>query len=185
MQAVMIRHGETDYTHMEQRGFSGLGISFAPLTELGVRQAESVAKDTVLDGCQLILASPFTRAMQTAAIISRVTGLEMRVEVDLHEWSPDTTFEEMLSQQVADERYRDFVAQRGVHPTDRDVRWESAASVIDRVRGVLDRYREYDKVAVVCHGIVIERVMGQTGIKHCTPYVVDLRPDHDYNRWWH
>lgn len=185
MQVVMIRHGKTDYSYVEQRGFPGIGVNFAPLSELGVKQAEAVATDSALDGCQLIIASPFTRAMQTAAIISRVTGLEIRVEVDLHEWSPDSAHEETMLEHIADERYREYAELRGIHPSDRDVRWESAADVIARVQGVLDRYREYDKVAVVCHGVVIERVIGQDGIKYCTPYTVDLAPDHDYDRWWH
>ncbi len=50
-----------------------------------VRHGEATAIDERLKSAQLIVASPYTRALETAAIISRETGLKIRVEVDLHE----------------------------------------------------------------------------------------------------
>ncbi|MDY3908897.1 MAG: phosphoglycerate mutase family protein, partial [Eubacterium sp.] len=46
----------------------------APLTELGIKQAEEVSLSPLLEGCQVIVSSPYTRALQTAAIISKNTG---------------------------------------------------------------------------------------------------------------
>lgn len=57
----------------------------APLTELGIKQAEEVSLSPLLEGCQVIVSSPYTRALQTAAIISKNTGLNIKVEVDIHE----------------------------------------------------------------------------------------------------
>ena len=74
MQIILIRHGKPDYTPVDTRGFIGHGRSLAPLTPEGIAQAEKVAQQPVLQGIQLIAASPLTRALQTAAVISRATG---------------------------------------------------------------------------------------------------------------
>ena len=57
----------------------------APLTDEGVQQAELASKNEILKGSDLIVLSPYTRALQTASIISKV-------EIDLHEFIPDKTF---------------------------------------------------------------------------------------------
>ena len=71
MEIVFIRHGEPDKTEVDKRGFIGQGRDLAPLTELGVEQAEKVSSDPLLKGAQVIVSSPYTRALQTAAIISK------------------------------------------------------------------------------------------------------------------
>lgn len=83
MEMILIRHGEPDYSPCEKRGFIGQGHDLAPLTPEGVSQARAVAESPLLEGAQLLLSSPYTRAMQTASEISRVTGLAIQVELDL------------------------------------------------------------------------------------------------------
>lgn len=85
----LIRHGEPDYGAVSKLGFYGFGRSFAPLSERGVQQAEETAKDTRLLDADLIICSPYTRALQTAAIISREIDKEIVVEPELHEWIAD------------------------------------------------------------------------------------------------
>ena len=93
MKIVFIRHGEPDKTGVDNRGFIGQGRDMAPLTELGIKQAEDVSLNPLLEGCQVILSSPYTRALQTAAIISKNTGLDIKVEIDIHEFIPDKAFQ--------------------------------------------------------------------------------------------
>lgn len=85
MKIVFIRHGEPDKKEVDKRGFIGQGRDMAPLTELGIKQAEEVSLSPLLEGCQVIVSSPYTRALQTAAIISKNTGLNIKVEVDILE----------------------------------------------------------------------------------------------------
>ena len=89
MDLLLVRHGEPDYSDIDERGYIGHGRDLAKLTEKGVRQAERAAEDTRLQGAELILSSPYTRALQTASIISRITQIPLTVETDLHEWMPD------------------------------------------------------------------------------------------------
>lgn len=71
MRVVFIRHGEPDKTHVDLRGFSGQGRDMAPLSEQGIAQAQKVSYASILEGSELIVSSPYTRALQTAAIISK------------------------------------------------------------------------------------------------------------------
>lgn len=85
----LVRHGEPTYDHMLENGFWGFGRDFAPLTEKGKQQAKMTAKDIRLKDAEIIVSSPYTRALQTAQIISRETGIPVEVEIALHEWMPD------------------------------------------------------------------------------------------------
>ena len=113
MKIVFIRHGEPDYTPCWERGFIGHGKDLACLTPEGIKQAEEVSKNSILDGSELIIASPYTRALQTAAIISKNTQLNISVEINLHEFLPDKTFQ-YKGKEESDLLHRDFCDCRGI-----------------------------------------------------------------------
>ena len=167
MKIIFIRHGEPDKSVVDARGFIGQGRDLAPLTSLGMQQAEQAAADPRLTGCQLIVSSPYTRALQTAAIISRITGLDLLVETDLHEFIPDKTFQ-VKGEEEDKTLHRDFIACRGEYPPGETRRWETIASIIARTKPVLDRYaaQGYEKIAVVAPGGVIRRYTGAGLIAH-------------------
>jgi len=72
----LIRHGRYEAENPEE---------LCPLSAEGVRQAYECAEDERLKNCQLIMSSPFTRAMHTAAIFTRRLGLDVEVAPDLRE----------------------------------------------------------------------------------------------------
>jgi broad specificity phosphatase PhoE len=78
---VLIRHGEPDYSYVTERGFKGHGRDLGQLTASGIEQAKLAAKDSRLDGAELIVASPYTRALQTAAIISKERNLDISISL--------------------------------------------------------------------------------------------------------
>lgn len=41
----LVRHGQPDYSGLQERGMFGFGRDFAPLSPLGVQQAEETARD--------------------------------------------------------------------------------------------------------------------------------------------
>lgn len=174
MKVVFIRHGEPDYLPCDERGFIGHGRDLAPLTISGVQQAEDASKNPELYGCEVIISSPYTRALQTAAIISRNTGIKIDVDVDLHEWRPDKTYQYKTSEQSS-ELHQDFWNCKGVYPKGEKRNWETINEIIDRVIPVLDKYLEqrFNKIMVVAHGGIIRRFTGEANIKYCTPYEVD------------
>lgn len=148
----LIRHGEPDYEAISKIGFYGFGRSFAPLSERGLRQAEEAASDDRLLEADIIICSPYTRALQTAAIISRKINKEIVVEPELHEWLVDKTNSITSSEQVA--KYgKEFQEFKGVYPEGQDMKWESLASLRERIRRVADKYADHDKVIIVGHGM--------------------------------
>ena len=178
MKIVFIRHGEPDKAIVDARGFIGQGRDLAPLTDLGRQQAAQAADSPLLKGCQLIVASPYTRALQTAAIISRIAGLDLQVETDLHEFIPDKTFQVKGEAENA-ALHKDFLRCRGEFPPGETRKWETIPEIIARTKPVLDKYAAlgYDKIAVVAHGGVIRRYTGVGLIAHGEVSEVDYTPD--------
>ncbi|MGL4610856.1 MAG: histidine phosphatase family protein, partial [Trueperaceae bacterium] len=88
MQLYLIRHGETDWQLMSERGVRGLAASLAPLTMMGRLQIEAITADYRLQEADAILCSSFTRALESAALLSRKLNKPLYVEYDLHEWLP-------------------------------------------------------------------------------------------------
>ncbi|MDX9692116.1 MAG: histidine phosphatase family protein [Acholeplasmataceae bacterium] len=162
---ILVRHGEPRYDEVRERGYVGMGYELGKLTENGEKQAEKVAKNALLKGADLIISSPYTRALQTAAIISNLTGIKLKVENDLHEWMPDTKF--IFDYEVSD-CYQAYFSSKGVQDSNQKYRFESYKHVKERVEKTLDKYMEYKKVIVVCHGIVISTLTHfDDVIEHC------------------
>lgn len=151
-EVILIRHGEPRYDEVQERKFQGMGYELGKLTERGILQAEKRAKDPLLNGAKLIISSPYTRALQTAAIISRITNIPLVVENDLHEWMPDTTFKFDFDIPKA---FEEYVASRGIALPNRKYPWETYDELQKRVKNAVGKYREYDKIIVVCHGVVM------------------------------
>ena len=166
MKIVLIRHGEPDYTHVAKRGFAGLGLNLAHLSKEGEARAAEAAKDTRLDGAQLILASPYARALHTAAIISRHRNLPLEVELDLHEWLPDLTFTYKTDDEVV-KASKMMTANKGTCPPDSPLQYEELESVFNRANAVLRRYAHYDKIIVVAHAILIRQFAFAELIPYC------------------
>lgn len=148
----LIRHGEPNYDAVSKIGFYGFGRSFAPLSEKGILQAEATAEDQRLLEADILISSPYTRALQTAAIISRKINKPIIIEPELHEWIADKT-NSLSSASEAVELSKEFNAYKGIYPDNREMKWETLKSLRDRMKRVADQYAEYDKVIMVGHGM--------------------------------
>ena len=100
----------------------------------------------------LIICSPYTRALETAAIISRKINKEIIVEPELHEWIVDKTNSIKSSEEVAD-LGREFQEYKGIYPDGMEMKWEELSSLRERIRRVADKYTDYEKVIIVGHGM--------------------------------
>lgn len=172
MKVVLIRHGEPRYDEVIKRGYPNQGYDLGKLTDLGVKQAEEVSNDERLKGATLIVSSPYTRALQTAAIISRLTNIPLVVENDLHEWIPDLDFS---NSDLVESSYDDYVKHRGVDNKNKLINWESYETLKKRTHRALEPYKKYDKIIVVCHGLVMSTFTHfDDEIKHCGIREVEL-----------
>jgi broad specificity phosphatase PhoE len=79
---VMVRHGESE-GNRERRFTTSSEVG---LTELGMRQVHKVARTLAqLFKPQVVVSSPFRRALQTSEIIARELNLPVETVHDLHE----------------------------------------------------------------------------------------------------
>lgn len=151
-EVVLIRHGEPRYDEVQGRGFPGMGYELGKLTERGILQAENRAKDERLKDAEIIISSPYTRALQTAAIISRITNIPLVVENDLHEWMPDKTFKFDFD---VSKSFDEYLSNKGIDLPGTKYPWETYEEIQKRVINAVSKYRDYKKIIVVCHGIVM------------------------------
>ena len=92
-----------------------------------------------------------TRALQSADIIGRILKLDLRVEFDLHEWV--CGWRDSL--ELVGDTVVEMLALDGEWPPGETRDWEPLSCVRERVSGVLDRYRNFERAIVVCHETVI------------------------------
>lgn len=160
-----VRHGQPDYSEKGTKIYQGFGVNLAPLTEVGVSQIKETSKDVRLKDADIILSSPYTRALQTAAILSRELNVDIIVETNLHEWvgNKDYIYDE---DKVAVNSFKEYEKNNGVYPQGEEKRWEDADNIRKRVRSVLEKYQGYNKVIVACHGVVIQAMTGKNHPHH-------------------
>jgi len=167
-----VRHGETDWESVEARGARGWAKDFAPLTPLGRLQIDTIARDYRLQEAEAILCSTFTRALESAALLSRAINKPLYVEHDLHEWLPQKDPLAELDPTVIERASRNF---DGRAPMEEGAPWESVDEVRSRVLGVLKRYRHFGTLVVVTHGVVIGSIAGvQRLVDHAEIVPFDL-----------
>lgn len=182
MKVVLVRHGEPDYTLVTERGFKGHGRDLAQLTEEGIGQAIRVSRDSRLDGAELIVSSPYTRALQTAAIISRKRDLDISIELDLHEWLPDLTFSYSNDSEVI-KAGKELEMHRGVYKENEKKNWEELSTVGNRAINSLKKYMDYNKIIVVCHGIVMRQFKFKKHIDYCGILEIDFHEGYTWGGW--
>jgi broad specificity phosphatase PhoE len=170
---VFMRHSEPDYSLVEGKKYIGHGIDLAQLTENGIRIAENASMDSRLDHADIIVSSPYTRALQTAAIISKNRQLDIKIELDLHEWLPDLTFQ-YASKEQASKANRLCIEHKGICSKDSEIQFENLEDVFKRAKKALLKYSNYKKIIVVTHGIVIRRFSFEPNIPFCGISEIDF-----------
>jgi broad specificity phosphatase PhoE len=76
---ILLRHGQSEFNLHFTATKRDPGIVDAPLTDLGHAQAAAAAQELAAVGIKRIIASPYTRALQTAAPLARTLGLPVTI----------------------------------------------------------------------------------------------------------
>ena len=82
---ILLRHGQSEFNLHFTATRRDPGIVDPALTELGTQQAEAAAAAMRAEGVRRIIASPYTRALQTAAPIARALGVAVLVDPTVRE----------------------------------------------------------------------------------------------------
>jgi glucosyl-3-phosphoglycerate phosphatase len=124
---VLWRHGQTTYN--AERRFQGQ--SDVPLNEVGIRQAEEAGPYLSALAPDAIFSSDLSRAATTAAVLGRLTGLNVQFDKDLRERGGGS-WEGMAAEEIAALYPREYAAWA---PPD----GESAEAVADRAEAAMRR----------------------------------------------
>lgn len=156
---LFVRHGEPDYSTAGKWSEIPMGIHFASLSDAGREQIKGSCKELAKYNVDLIVSSPYTRAMQGAAIMASKLNTDVVVEHGLHEWQVD------LSYSIKDEAEilrlcKEHDRLNGEYPAGETKLWESTDIVRNRVLKCLEKYKEYNCVVVAGHAMMMQAVFG-------------------------
>lgn len=151
----LVRHGKTNYSERNKKIYQGFGVNLSPLNADGIKEIENTSKDKRLCEANIILSSPYTRAIQTAAILSKALQIDIMIETDLHEWMANKNYI-YEDDEKAKKNYHEFVEFKGIYPADCDMDWEDMNSMRKRILPVFEKYKHYQKIVVACHGMFIQ-----------------------------
>jgi len=159
---ILMRHGEPDYSNSQRLGLRGHGHDLACLTQSAVKQIKAVSKEKCFKAAEILVVSPYTRTMQTAEIMNRELQLDLIVDIDLREWTPDLTYQYTQHETVM-ASLKSYRENNGVHPTGTTPIWEEKSSMRSRVLGCLEKYDgKYKCVLVVAHRQIIREITGHS-----------------------
>ena len=147
----VLRHGQTDW-NVELRLQGSTDI---PLNDTGRIQARRAADILAGQGLTRIIASPLSRALETATIVGERLGLTPVIDDRLIERNFGQ-FEGMTIDEVHQHREEMREHMNPVADVDgKHYPWnaESLAAVIDRVYACVNEHRTAGMCLFVCHGI--------------------------------
>ena len=162
MKIIFIRHGEPDYSLLEEVGYNGFGLDLAPLSVAGRQMATEAAANPLLEQAEILISSSVTRALETASYLIRDRQLPLFVEPLLHEWQVYESGTEKFEQ--AREL---FFENNGCLPARSPVQYEIAEEMKVRFFRALSKYRYYETVALVAHRMLIRQFVADEQIDFC------------------
>lgn len=151
----LVRHGKTDYSERNKKIYQGFGVNLSPLSIEGVKEVQNTSKDRRLCEASIILSSPYTRAVQTAAILSKELQKDIIIETNLHEWMANKGYI-YETDEKAEKNHREFIEFNGIYPINSDMDWEDINAMRSRILPVLEKYKHYEKIIIACHGMFIQ-----------------------------
>ena len=182
MTFYVLRHGQTDWNvQMRLQGSTDI-----PLNETGRAQAHVAAKVMAGESITKIIASPLSRALETARIVGAAAGIEPVIDGRLIERNFGQ-FEGMTIDEVHQHRedMRDYMNPQadvdGKHyPWDA----EPLPEVIDRVYACVNDYRETGKCLFVFHGIPFRAVTRKfLNDMYSSPNAAPVRFEAEGDKW--
>ena len=172
----LVRHGETALTPM--RRFSGVGSQDPELTEKGRKEAELLATEIGKIRPDVLISSPLRRTAQTAAFISKETGLaieedEMWRECDFGVWDGLSIAE---VKEKFPEEYAMWVSTSSYAPPGGESYDSAMARAVQGLTSIAADY-PHKKVCVVTHnGMIKTALAAAIKAEPSTIFNLDISP---------
>lgn len=154
---LFVRHGEPEYASVGDWNNVPMGIHFSGLSESGRKQIKNTCCELAKYKVDIIVSSPYTRTLQSAAIMAKELNADVVVERDLHEWQSDLSFS-ITDQNVLLSLCQEHDRYNGVWPKGETKLWESTEMVRNRVLSCLSKYDKYNCVVVSGHAMMMQVV---------------------------
>jgi len=179
---ILIRHGQSEFNVVFSVTRKDPGIPDPRLTEEGKRQARTDAAALRDQGLERLIASPYTRALETAEIVAEALDLPISVEP-------------LVGERAA------FTCDIGSKPAELQARWphleldhlaeqwwpqheeaeEGLAQRCARFRAQIAERQDWRRIAVITHWGFIRGLTGLT-VPNCTvlrvnPHRPELEPE--------
>jgi broad specificity phosphatase PhoE len=170
---ILIRHGQSEFNAAFSVNRVDPGIPDPQLTELGRAQAAEAATTLAGQDVRRLIASPYTRALETAQIIAARLGLEVEIDPLVRERA---AFACDIGSAPADLKLRfpAFAFDHLAHPWWHDHvglgEPESEETLLARCESFRTRMApatDWDHIAVVTHWGFIRGMTGQA-VTNCT-----------------
>lgn len=173
-EVTLIRHADADYRALAARDpvYLGARRDLAPLTEAGRRQARRLAGALESVGPRLVLSSPYTRTLETAAIIAGELGCDLVVDLRLHDWLPVRDGSRPVSASLVQEKIAEYERwlSTGALPARRT--WETDDEIRVRLAAAVGEHRDHLPLAVVTHEAPIRAIIGAVPVAPASRHAV-------------
>lgn len=180
---LFIRHGEPDYKgYLHSANAAGLEIpiSSVGLSLRGIMQSKEVCSQVSKFSPDIIISSPYTRALQTAVIISNQICAPVAVEKGLVEWMANLSIQ-LDGKEAYQSLLDEFSIYRGVFSPECKYKWESIVEVRQRAVQTLNLYaKRYKNIAVVTHKMLIFQLTGES-LPFCGSYITSTHKIEENN----
>lgn len=153
MELVLVRHA------LPVRRETVDGPADPELSEQGRAQADLLAAYLSTEQIDVVCASPLKRAVQTAEPIASRTGLPIVIEDGIAEWDRNATEYIPVEEMKAQNHPRWQAMLRGDWDGQDESPEEFSTRVVDTIERLIDTHPAR-RVAVVCHGGVINAYLG-------------------------
>lgn len=160
MKFLMIRHGVPDFSIYYDKQLISAKRGFSPLSRKEIEGIYGLGYKLKKYDPDIIISSPYTRALQTAANLR--LNLPVLVEYDLREWEFDLNGDQHVSYEEISSRV-DILKN---NQTEHHDNIEDMTAVRERVLGALQKYKQYNVVILVCHGVVIKSLTNKEKVNY-------------------
>lgn len=178
MKLVFIRHGEPDFRARQDYfpKYEGRRYDLLHLSGQGCKQIVARIRELRGFNPNLILSSPYTRSLHTAAILSRAMNLEVVIEPELHDWLPVQDPSIKVSTDLIEQKAREFLdfQTKGLLPANRT--WETEEELRQRIHRVFKRYEHLPTVIVSTHEAVIKSIIRTENVPYGALFHYDWEP---------
>jgi len=156
---LLMRHAQPDFSALERLNSAGWPVDIAPLATSGEQQVIGQMSKIIEFNPEVIVASPLTRALHTAALVLAKIDVPFKVEFDLYDWLPDIQYKRLTMDELR-ARQNEYNSLKGEWPAGETRPWETVSGMRRRVTDVLRKYEAYSRVLAVFHQEPIRVVSG-------------------------